>query len=995
MTGTETVGAWVKAGVGLAAAVVFVFVAVCVSPLLSVAHGFGIEKFAISARNKDGTPDVQAGSVPYALTTTFITSQEQGNLKDATLELPPGFIGDPDATPKCRFEELAREENIAHPTSCPSDTAIGIATTYLFVNGVPGMFPNTVPVYNLEPPRGAAAEFGFVAAGKTPVLLTSNVRAGGDYGLTTSVTDVNQAALSIAGKVTIWGVPAASAHDPIRGTCEVNGGGERHEVYQTGFGLGESEDELETPTYPNVPESEFIGMPQSTGLCPSQVPELPLLKNPTSCGVPRIATLSVDSWQEPDVSSEASVSMPEITGCEKLGFSPTVAVEPEQTTGSTPSEVGIDVRLPQEATLNPAGLAEGTLRDTTITLPAGLQINPSEADGLQACSEAQAGFTHFEELYPAVEPNVRTPQFTDEPAHCPQASRVANVRIKTPVLEGELEGGLYLASPQNFAGLPENPFSSLIALYLVAEEPKTGVLVKLAGRVTPSPETGQITSTFEQVPAYPFSDLHVELYGGERASLATPAMCGGYATQSALTPWSSPTPLDVTSRPFSITAGPNGAPCATGHLPFSPSLAAGGTNGDAGAFTSLSTSVGREDGQQSLRDVSVTLPAGVSADLTGVPLCPEAQANVGMCGSQSEIGEASASAGVGSDPYTVTGGKVYLTEHYDGAPFGLSIVTPAVAGPFNLGNVIIRAKIELNPLTGVVTVATTGEIPHILDGIPLQLKHVNVTVNRSGFMLEPTNCRAMKVEGLISGGEGAQSIVSSPFQVGECAALRFQPTLKLSTRAHSSKRDGANLDVKISYPKDALGNQSWIGGVKLVIPKQLPSELKTIQQACQARTFETDRAACPAHSLIGHVVVKTPILPESLTGPVYFVSYGSSKFPDAIMVLKGYGVTIEQRGETFVHNGITSVTFRNVPDEPIETIEVELPSGEYSEFGANLGIGKYDFCGHKLTVPTAFQAQNGIQIHEETQIQITGCPINKPAKKHAKNRKSSATPGVA
>jgi hypothetical protein len=402
--------------------------------------------------------------------------------------------------------------------------------------------------------------------------------------------------------------------------------------------------------------------------------------------------------------------------------------------------------------------------------------------------------------------------------------------------------------------------------------------------------------------------------------------------------------------------------------------------------------VGREDGQQSLRGVSVTFPAGVSADLDGVPLCGEAQANAGTCGEGSLIGEATASAGVGSDPYTVTGGRVYLTEHYDGAPFGLSIVTPAVAGPFNLGNVVVRAKLEVDQLTSIVTAATTGEIPHILDGIPLQIRRVNVTVNRHGFMLNPTTCAAKTVVGTVTGGEGAtDGGLSSPFQVGGCTNLAFRPSIKISTRAHSSKRDGANLEIKISYPRNPLTSESWLGGVKLVIPKQLPSELKTIQQACEAATYETNRAACPAHSIIGHVVVRTPILPEPLTGSIYFVSYGSAKFPDAIMLLKGYGITIEQRGETYVHNGITSVTFRSIPDEPVETIEVELPSGEYSEFGSNLGVGKYDFCGHKLMVPTALRAQDATEIHEETPVQITGCAAAKPHAKHTRHKNTHDT----
>jgi hypothetical protein len=388
--------------------------------------------------------------------------------------------------------------------------------------------------------------------------------------------------------------------------------------------------------------------------------------------------------------------------------------------------------------------------------------------------------------------------------------------------------------------------------------------------------------------------------------------------------------------------------------------------------------------------VSLTYPPGVSAILSGVPLCAEALANAGACPAASEIGEATASAGFGSDPVAVTGGKVYLTEAYDGAPFGLSIVTPAVAGPFNLGNVVVRAKLELNPSTAAVTVTTTGEIPHILQGLPLQIRRVNVNVNRANFALNGTSCNPMTVTGAIGGTEGASSPVSAPFQLANCANLRFQPKLAVATGAHSSKKNGASLNFKLSYPKGALGSQAWFDEAKFVIPKQLPAELKTIQQACLAATFEHNRSACPKHSMIGQAIVHTPALPVPLTGPVYFVSYGSAKFPDAVLVLSGYGVTIELKGETLIKGGVTSATFRNTPDVPFESLEVNLPTGEYSEFGTNLGLGKYNFCGHKLTVPTFFKAQNGLEIHQETPVAVTGCPkVHKKTKKagHKKSKR--------
>jgi hypothetical protein len=1036
--------------VGAALLAVVASLALTVAPAMAE---FGVQKFAVSANNENGTKDVQAGSHPYSLTTTFVLDPMQGDLKNTTVELPPGFIGNPDATPKCAYQEFIKQEK-SEP-SCSSDTAVGIATLYLSEasNKETEVIPYSIPIYNLVPPKGVAAEFGFVAANLVPVLLTTSVRTGGDYGLTTSVSNVNQSALVLASKVTIWGVPANPKHDLIRGECEREVGGSLMPTYEAGFGLNGSETEIEGPVYPyeGSPSSPLGGGPlggtpeptlesEASGGCKTQGPEIPLLTNPTSCGVPRTATLTVESWEERR-SHSTSFAMPEITGCEDLGFHPTVSVTPEKSSGSTPSGIGVDVNVPQGALENPDGLPQADVRDTTVKFPAGVQVNPSSGDGLQACSEAQVGYTGSKALNSVGEPGVLTSQFTPyvpgsaaaqaavaegkAPASegslqpgvnfCPEASKIANVRIKTPLLEGELEGGMYLASPQNFEGLPEeNPFSSLIALYLVAEEPKAGVVVKLPGKVSLDEETGQVTTSFDQTPALPFSDLHVELFGGDRAPLSTPALCGEYVTGASLTPWSSSSPVEVsTGSGFKVTSGPGGGSCSSNPRPFSPSMTTSTSNLSAGAFTSLQTTINREDGQQSLSGAALTLPPGVSAVLAGVPLCPEAQANAGTCSTQSQIGEAMASAGLGPDPYTVTGGKVYLTQGYGGAPFGLSIVTPAVAGPFNLGNVVVRAKIEVNPLTAAVSVVTTGEIPHILRGIPLQLRHVRVVVNggpdhANAFAFNSTSCESAKVMGTVSGVEGARSEVSSPLSVGDCASLKYEPKVTVATDAHTSKADGASLDFRISYPEGAMGRDAWFAKVKLDIPKQLPARLTTLQKACTEKQFETNYAGCPSASNIGHAVVHTEELPVPLEGPVYFVSHGGAKFPEVVMVLQGDNVTIDLHGETFISKtGVTSATFNAVPDAPFESVEVNIPTGPYSEFTANGNVCAETKAvtvkkkvtvkthGHTKTVtrkivesqpeslvmPTALVAQNGAEIHQSTPIEVTGCPKAKPAKK--------------
>jgi hypothetical protein len=974
---------------------------------------FGLERVAISARNQNGTPDVQAGSHPYSLNTTFLLHEPgptTGDLKDVRLELPPGFVGDPTATPRCGYQEFIQEK-------CSNEAAIGLATTYLAVVTSPGeLIPTTSSVYNVVPAPGVAAEFGYVVGKTTPVLLETSVRTGTDYGLTTTVSDLNQAVLVGASKVTIWGDPANPAHNPWRGTCEVQSfGGPDRPVEDPGHGLREGEDELEGPLSAGI---SFSGLPESNGEeCKTSVPEAPLLTNPTSCGTPRTATLSVDDWQKPgnfttepgDLPDEGvhtlPASLPELSGCEGLNFNPTLEVKPDGEAGSTPTGLNVGLHVPQEATSNPAGLAEADVKNTTVTLPAGVHISPSAADGLQACSNAQIGFEGYRELDSS---GVQTPVFAaklynqatgrEEATLCPDASKIATVKIKTPLLEGELEGSVYLAAPQNFAGLPENPFGSLVAMYLVAEEPERGVEIKLAGKVSPDPVTGQLTTTFEDTPQLPFSDLKLEFYGTDRAPLASPAHCGTYQTDASLTPWTSPESGPPVSpvADFDINSGPNGSACPGSALPFSPTLATGVPNVNAGSFSTLTTTLSREDGQQSIQQVTLHYPPGVSGILAGIPLCGEAEANAGTCSAASEIGETIVSVGEGNDPFSVTGGKVYLTGPYHGAPFGLSIVNPAKAGPFDLEEgrpVVVRAKIEVNPTTAALTVTTNtpaegNAIPRILDGIPLQIKHVNVNITRNGFTFNPTSCNPTQVTGTVASAEGASSPVSDPFQVTNCQALKFAPKFGVSTTGKTSKADGAGLVAKLSYPSGSFGTQSEIARVKVDLPKQLPSRLTTLQKACTNAQFEANPANCPSASKIGYATVTTPLLPVPLTGPAIFVSHGGEAFPSLTMVLQGYGVTIDLVGTTYIsHAGITSTTFKSVPDVPFNTFTLTLAQGRYSALASNLPVkDKGSFCGQTLSMPTAFVAQNGTEIHESTKLGVTGCP-KKASRKKIKHKK--------
>jgi len=950
------------------------------------------------ANHERGLPDLQAGSHPYALVTTFFLNGPEahgefftstgGGLKNVRAELPPGFVGNPNATPKCSYPAF-----IGHV--CPNDTAVGEATTVFNAGstaGAPVELPGQVssnPVYNLETPGAVAAEFGYIVGGTVPIFLDASVRTGGDYGITVNVRNIPLVKQVIGSRVTIWGVPAAAVHDPIRGQCLAEGSNQ--------FGGTTIEQTPEEALQTHNEEKSTCSKPELEGA--GGLPVQPLLTNPTSCGASRTATLSVQSWGEPaepgkaaEPSTEATETavMPDLLGCEKLDFSPSLSVQPDGSAGSTPTGLNVAVHVSQESTTNPEGLGEADVKDTTVALPPGVQVSPSASDGLQACAllkgtepekEAREGKREDAGI------NMETPQ----PANCPDASKIANVKIATPLLEHELTGAVYLAAPQNFMGLPENPFSSLIAMYLVAEEPEHGILVKLPGHVelgepgvADGLQPGQIRTTFENTPQLPFSELKLEFYGTARAPLATPALCGTYNTEASFVPWSG-TPAVHPPASFQIESGPNGSPCSD-PLPFSPVLHSSSSNIQAGAFTPLETTLSREDGQQNIQSVTLHYPAGLSGLLTGVKLCEEAQANAGTCGPESEIGETTVSVGLGNDPFTVVGGEVYITGPYNGtstctvgsagcAPFGLSIVNPAKAGPFDLQEgrpVVVRAKIEVNSTTAALTVVTNPSgayaIPHMIEGIPLQIKHVNVDVNRPGFTFNPTDCGPMKIESTINSAEGAGSSTSVPFQVTNCGNLKFAPYFKVSTQGKTSKAKGASLTTTIAYPAP-FNTYANIAKVKVELPKALPSRLTTLQKACTAAQFNANPAGCPAASVIGHARAVTPLLPVPLEGPAYFVSNGGEAFPNLIMVLQGYGVTIDLVGDTFISkSGITSSTFKTVPDQPVTSFELTLPEGPYSALAANGNL-----CKQKLTMPTEFVAQNGAEIHENTKIAVTGC----------------------
>jgi hypothetical protein len=911
------------------------------SPPIAVAGGptpFGVEAYEMTPEEAGGGQDTQAGSHPFQLTTTLNLNQsfeinekfgetpEPAEMaKDLSFKLPPGLIGNPTPFPQCTLAQfLTPAPGGSGENLCPPQTAVGVARVSFVEAQFLGYEMIIVPLFNLEPSVGEPARFGFLPVG-TPVFLDTAVRTGGDYGVTVNVDNITQTVGFMKSEVTFWGVPGDPRHGAERGwNC----------LYAT---------QERASSQCNPPEEHAPP---------------PLLSLPTSCTGPLQTSVEADSWvQEGNfLSKPATVPLPAMDGCNRLPFEPSINLTPDGQAGSTPTGLAVSVHVPQSVSLAPEGLAEADVKNTTVTLPEGVAINPAGADGLQACSEEQIALP------------------SAEPPTCPEASKIGLVKIKTPLLPNPLEGAAYLAQQNT------NPFGSLVAMYVFVEDPISGSRVKLAGEVVPNPVTGQLVSTFKNTPQLPFETFELHFFGGDRAPLATPAKCGAYTTTASIEPWTE-TGEVASSSTFDVVSGPNGSSCRN-PLSFQPSLTVGTTSIQAGGFTPFTMTMSREDGEQPLQGIALHMPKGVSGTLSHVKLCGEQQADEGTCGPESEIGETIVSVGVGGDPYTVKGGKVYITGPYKGAPFGLSIVNPAKAGPYNLGQVVVRAKLEVDKETAAITVTTDNEgpykIPTIIDGIPLQIKHVNVNINRPGFTFNSTNCSPLQITGELVSTEGATSTLQVPYQVTNCAVLAFKPKLEASTTGKTSRANGASFHVKLGYPAGPY--DANIARVKVELPKALPSRLTTLQKACTAAVFNANPAACPAASIVGHATAVTPVLPVPLSGPAYFVSHGGEAFPSLIIVLQGYGVTVHLVGSTFINRaGVTSSTFKTVPDVPVGTFELTLPQGQFSALAAT-----GNFCKQKLAMPTEFLGQNGALIKTSTKIAVTGCGKAKKTKHRGK-----------
>ena len=896
---------------------------------------FGLKDQSLSFTNKDGTPVTQAGSHPYAMSTALdfntIVDPEQGvvpegAVKDVVADLPPGFAADANAVPQCSsadFRNVIRVKTNEPEPQCPLNTVVG----YIEVRVDGETTGDLEPVYNLQRPPGVATKFGFRLVGVSAVI-EGGVRSEGARNLYANVNTISQAAQVTGSKLVLWGVPADPAHDPDRGYCV-----------------------------------------KTAETCATELVEKPFITMPRSCTGPLSMILSIDSWQAPGLWATGLAQAPGMKGCEKLGFSPTISARPTSAAASSPSGLEFGLDAEDEEITSPTGLANSDIKRAVVTLPEGFSTNPGIAEGLDVCSEAQ----------------LRSETAFSEPgAGCPQASKIGSVEVQTPLVDQTLGGSLFVATPY------ENPFGSLIAIYMVIRNSDLGVVVKQAVKVENDPITGAITTVADDLPQLPFSHFDLHFREGARSPLATPPGCGKYSAQALLTPWAGGAPITSTSA-FSITTGPASGPCPSGTPPFKPGLEAGTTNNAAGRYSPFYLRLSRTDGEQELTNFSVKPPPGLIAKLAGVPFCPDsaiaaARARTGphggaeelaapSCPAASEIGRTLAGAGVGPSLAYVPG-KVYLAGPYNGAQLSLAAITAAKVGPFDLGTIVIRQAIKVNPETTEITIepAASDPIPRIIKGILVHARDIRAWVDRPNFTLNPTSCKRFGTASTLFGSAGSSFTASVPFQAADCASLGFAPKLALSLKGGTRRGQNPAFKAVLTYPKGEYAN---IARAQVTLPHSEfldQAHIKTICTKVQFAQGAFPGQKCPPASVYGYATAISPLLEEPVQGPVYLRS-SSNPLPDLVAALHSPRIDVNLVGRIdSVGSGRIRNTFELVPDAPVTKFTLTMQGGK-----KGLLVNSTNLCRSTNLAKADFTGQNGKKHVFEPEL--------KPSCKKSKSKK--------
>jgi hypothetical protein len=868
---------------------------------------FGLHDMDFTLSEADGTPAMQAGSHPYELNTQFFLNtafnpelgipMPEGALKDIAALAAPGFVGNPTAVPRCSALNFILVKNGG---GCPNSSALGTTVTTLEEDG---KFP--AAVYNLTPPPGAVASIGFWTL-VVPVEIDFRLNPNPPYNVIAEGRNLQTQVASFFGsELTLWGNPASPAHDGERGSC-----------------LG------------------------NNNLCPAGIAEKPFLTMPSSCEGPLPATFEAHSW-EGDFFKETIFTHDNgeppaplgTFGCGGLGFVPEVSAQ--ATTSSADSATGLDFTLSfQDSGLtDPKQRAQSTIKEAEVRMPEGVTLNPSAAEGLSGCTLAQYGAERLDSA----------------PGQgCPAASKVGDVEVETPLLEGELLRGEVFVAAQD-----ENTEGSRFALYLVIRDPELGIFVKQSGKLEPNEKTGQLMTSFKGIPQVPFSQLRFHFRAGPRAPLITPPTCGTYNTVATLTPWSGNAPVSV-SAPITVTSGPNGAQCPSGTPPFKPGFEAGSVNNSAGSYSPFDMRFTRQDGEQAITRLAAVLPKGLSGKIAGLAKCPDsavaaAKAKSGRaelaspsCPQASKVGTTLAGAGVGSS-LTYAAGSLYLAGPYKGDPLSFIAISPAVAGPFDLGTVVVRQGLDLDPETAEVHLdsQSADPIPTILEGIPLRLRDVRIHADRPNFTLNPTSCEPKQIKATLFG-SFLPAALTDRYQAAGCAALAFKPKLALSLKGGTKRGAHPALKGVLTYPKGT--GYANIADAVVTLPHSAFLEQSHIRTVCTRVQFAANN--CPAGSIYGKAKATTPLLDETLEGPVYLRS-SSHPLPDLVVALHGI-VDINLVGRIDSVNAQIRTSFEAAPDAPVSSFTLEMQGGK-----KGLVVNSTNLCAKANRAKAKLTAQSG------------------------------------
>lgn len=885
-----------------------------------------------------------------------------GALKTVEVTLPRGMIGNPEAIPKCDPALFALNGVTGTSTQCPSNTQVGYLNIHVtnttkdygrgggFFTPTPDNFLSRTAIYNLEPPKGVPADFGFTAASLVQGHIYPLLDPAQNYAIKTVTPEIAAVVQPTGSEVVFWGVPGDPAHDKFRYFTGTKDAGEA--------ALGAS----------------FEG----AGI-------RPLLTNPSDCGFDNGgARIRVESYNRPGhFSPVQEYGDPlNVNGCDdqRLRFKPQVAIQPENRDagGATGLTVNLEVPLRNDEVADAEelyaangevkGISTPPMKKAVVTFPEGMTLNPAGAQGLGHCTPEQIGLG------------------TDRPVRCPDNSQYGTLTLHTPLLpiDEQPEGWVYVAQQEN------NPFHNFLSLYLVIQEPDRGILVKIAGRVDLDPRTGQVTATFDDLPQFPMSNMQMRLKGGQRAGLVNPKTCGTKTIVATFYSWHDPTTPRTVNSNYEITRNPDGSPCLNrlAERPFEPSLSGGTVNNLAGSFSPMELSFARSDEEQELGGVEGTGPPGLLASLRGVGRCTDAaiaaaaapgrsgrsELTAPSCPASSLVGRVDAAAGVGQ-ALTWVSGKVYLAGPYKGAPLSGVAIVPAIAGPFDVGTIVTRAPAYVNPKTAELRLVT-DDLPQIFKGIPVRVREIRVHVDRPNFTLNPTNCSRFSLVGKVFSSEGKQKLGGSPFQAADCASLGFKP--RLFARLFGGTKRGAHPKFRGVYV--ARNGDANASSATVTLPRSVFLDQSNIKTVCTRVQFAAD--ACPRGAIYGRAVAHTPLLDEPLKGPVYLRS-SNNKLPDLVADLRGI-VDVEVSGRIDSVRGGIRAHFNSIPDGRVSKFVITMQGGR-----KGLLVNSRDICKRAYRMSAAFVGQNGKKTRLRPKLNAR-CGSKRHGKRDAKRASDSS-----